>query len=293
MFTQNASHEAYLNRINAVLRYIDGHLAEALTLEDLAAQAGFSPFHFHRIFTGLVGETPNDYLNRLRLEKAANMLLKGPQSITQIAFNCGFSSSAVFARSFRQRFGCPANVYRRGAGQPAAGSTLAVAPPEPFAPALANVQVRYLPAAPVIYVPNLEGYSLEKICEAWARLYKWAGARGLLSPQTHAIGISFDDPQITRVNRCRYYACLTVPGPLPTHQRVGWMEIGAGLYAVSRVSCAAEQIHAIYSTLYGNWLPGSGYQPGDLPTYEIYLQTPEHHPQGLFELEVCIPVAPL
>jgi len=92
----------YIARINRVLDYIDVHLDEALPLEALARVACFSPFHFHRIFGAMVGEAPTPYVKRVRLEKAASLLLKNPeQSITDIALRCGFSSSASFARAFR------------------------------------------------------------------------------------------------------------------------------------------------------------------------------------------------
>jgi AraC family transcriptional regulator len=290
MLTPPSAQEQYRARLEQVITFLAAHLAEPLSLETLAGVAGFSPYHFHRIFSGLLGETPGDALNRLRLERAANLLLKSPQSVTAIALACGFSSSAAFARSFRQHFGVTASEYRARGGA-AAQSGRPLSAPLPL-PELGAVQVKLLPAIPVIYVANLEGYSIEKICAAWNRLTRWGSARGLLNPHTRAIGVTFDDPHITAANRCRYYACLTVPGKVETGQRVGYMEIGAGLHALAHVTVAAEEIALVYHAIYGHWLPGSGLQPADRPTYEIYLQTPDQHPQGKYELEVCVPVEP-
>jgi AraC family transcriptional regulator len=292
MFTQPSAQEQYQARLEQVITFLAAHLAEPLSLETLAGVAGFSPYHFHRIFSGLLGETPGDALNRLRLERAANLLLKSPQSITAIALVCGFSSSATFARSFRQRFGLTASEYRSQGGATLQTNSDPLSAPIPL-PDLGLVQVKPLPAIPVIYVANLEGYSIEKICAAWNRLMKWGGTRGLLGPQTRAIGVTFDDPLITAANRCRYYACLTVPGKVETGQRVSYMEIGAGLHALAHVTVTAQEISLVYHAMYGQWLPGSGLQPADRPTYEIYLQTPDQHPEGKYELEVCIPVEPL
>jgi AraC family transcriptional regulator len=291
MFTQPSAQEQYRARLEQVITFLAAHLSEPLSLETLAGVAGFSPYHFHRIFSGLLGETPGDFLNRLRLERAANLLLKSPQSITTIALVCGFSSSATFARSFRQHFGLSASEYRDQGGATPQASPAPLSAPIHL-PDLGVVQVKPLPAIPVIYVANLEGYSIEKICAAWNRLTKWGGARGLFDSQTRAIGVTYDDPQITAANRCRYYACLTVPGKVETSQRVGYMEIGAGLHALAHVTVAAQEITRVYHAIYGHWLPGSGLQPTDRPTYEIYLQTPDQHPQGKYELEVCVPVEP-
>jgi AraC family transcriptional regulator len=75
----------------------------------------FSPFHFHRIFSAMVGETLSSFIRRLRLERAASMLIDHPkQTITEIAMACGFSSSASFARAFAERFGMSASELRQG-----------------------------------------------------------------------------------------------------------------------------------------------------------------------------------
>lgn len=113
MMDRNESQHVYRSRINQVVHFIDTHLARKLNLEELARAAFFSPFHFHRLFTGIVGETPNEFVNRLRLEKAANMMqFKSNLSITDIAFQCGFSSSAVFSRSFKARFNLSPTEWR-------------------------------------------------------------------------------------------------------------------------------------------------------------------------------------
>ncbi|MCX6100333.1 MAG: AraC family transcriptional regulator, partial [Candidatus Bipolaricaulota bacterium] len=92
----------YVGRINRVMDYIQAHLAGDLGLESLARVAGFSPFHFHRVFRAVVGETLNDFIRRVRVGAAANRLLGNPrESITEIAVACGYSSPSAFAREFR------------------------------------------------------------------------------------------------------------------------------------------------------------------------------------------------
>ena len=80
----------YQARINRVLDHIEAHLAEELTLDDLARKAGFSRHHFHRIFSGMVGETLGQFIRRIRLEKAAGMLLADPDApVTNVCLDCG------------------------------------------------------------------------------------------------------------------------------------------------------------------------------------------------------------
>ena len=285
--------EVYKKRINRVIDFISTHLAEPLNLNTLAEIASFSPYHFHRIFTALVGETPAEYVLRLRLEWAANLLLKSPQPITRIAMQSGFSTPAVFTRAFRHHFGLPPRIFRYQAENrlPARPS-----PPHPQTSldfVLDPVRVQTLLPLSVIYVASYAGYNLEKICIAWNRLHKWAVLHNLLNAHTRAIGISFDDPRITVHNRCRYYACFTVSTKMDTAQRIGSLEIPGGPYAIFQALCRAEDIQPLYFTIYNQWLPESGYQPGSSFPYEIYLQTPETHPHGLYEMQVCIPVEPI
>jgi AraC family transcriptional regulator len=83
-----------------------------LSLDELASRAGWSPFHLHRAFTRMVGETPKQYTLRLRLEGAAARLLAGDDSIVDVALAAGFSSHAVFTRAFRRYFGRTPAGYR-------------------------------------------------------------------------------------------------------------------------------------------------------------------------------------
>ncbi|MBN1859625.1 helix-turn-helix transcriptional regulator, partial [Candidatus Bipolaricaulota bacterium] len=107
--------QAYVSRVNRVINYIQSHLDGDLRLARLAEIANFSSYHFHRIFHAMVGETPNQFIRRVRVETAAMRLAASPRwSITQIARMCGYSSSSVFAREFREAFGMSATQFRHG-----------------------------------------------------------------------------------------------------------------------------------------------------------------------------------
>jgi len=108
--------EEYVARINRVIDFIDRNLREELSLQKLALVAHFSPFHFHRIFRAIVGEPLNQFIQRIRLEKAAAHLFEWPKkSITDIAFDCGFTSSSSFARAFKDYFHMSATEWRESA----------------------------------------------------------------------------------------------------------------------------------------------------------------------------------
>jgi AraC family transcriptional regulator len=95
----------YISRINKAFDYIDSNIEKPMTLEELAAVANFSKFHFNRIFQSIVGEPPFRFILRVRLEKAASMILTNKnESISNIAFKFGFSDISVFSRNFKSQF---------------------------------------------------------------------------------------------------------------------------------------------------------------------------------------------
>ena len=103
----------YAQRINRVIDYLSENLDRQVKLEELAKVACFSEFHFHRIFRAVSGETLNNFTNRLRLEKAARLLRYSDQSLTDIALDCGFSSSATFSRAFRSGYDTSPSWFRK------------------------------------------------------------------------------------------------------------------------------------------------------------------------------------
>src|SRR5215470_3670881 len=110
--TRSTTALTYVQRVNRAIDHVVGHLDEPLRLRDLARVALLSPFHFHRMFQALVGSTPADFVQRLRLEKALAMLAHPrPPSLTAIALACGFSSSSDFSRCFKRRFGVPPSSF--------------------------------------------------------------------------------------------------------------------------------------------------------------------------------------
>ena len=109
----NYLRQEYTARVDRVIDYIEANISQDLSLQELADVAHFSPYHFHRIFRAMVGETLNDFIQRVRIERAASRLVQNPkQTVTQIAFECGFSGSSAFAREFRNAFGMSASSWR-------------------------------------------------------------------------------------------------------------------------------------------------------------------------------------
>ena len=103
----------YLDAVTRVLRQLVAQLDDSADLAALARLAQLSPFHFHRIFRGMVGETALELLRRLRLERAAHMLRHSDLPVTQIAFTAGYETHEAFTRAFRAVFGEAPSGFRQ------------------------------------------------------------------------------------------------------------------------------------------------------------------------------------
>lgn len=114
--TPLAERAGYVARFNSVVDYSDAHLAEPLDLHTLATVAHFSPWHFHRLFQAMMGETLAERVRRRRLEAAASLLLASPPAPVQaVALDTGFGSPEVFTRTFKSHFGVTPSAWRQGA----------------------------------------------------------------------------------------------------------------------------------------------------------------------------------
>src|SRR5512145_463122 len=113
MVTEIQNLQNYSARIEAVKHYIGEHIDEALNREVLAAVAGFSVPHFHRLFMACQGEKLASYVRRVRLERAGRKLRMGAVDITEVALAAGYETHAAFSKAFKQRFGFSPSEFRQ------------------------------------------------------------------------------------------------------------------------------------------------------------------------------------
>jgi len=280
---QTTEHD-YHERILRVLLHIQRSLDQALSLDELASISYFSPYHFHRIFKGMVGESVMQHVRRLRLERAAIRLLHTQQSVTQIAFDAGYEALEAFSRSFRTMFGTSPSRYRadrRKARPPEVASGIHFSPEQSidqFSPQTEggrsmDVRVEHLKPRRVAFLRHVGPYG--DVGKAWEKLMAWAGPRGLLGPTAACFGICHDDPDVTPADKIRYDACLPVGPDFEAEGEVGVQEIAGGDYAITRHVGPYENLTDTYGGLCGKWLPNSGREIRDAPPFEAYLNNPQ------------------
>lgn len=99
--------------IERAIGFINENYAQPLQLEDLSKHVSLSPIYFHTSFKAATGRTPHQYLNEVRIKKAANLLVSTDLSLSQIAYECGFSSQSYFSYSFKKTMGLTPRDYMR------------------------------------------------------------------------------------------------------------------------------------------------------------------------------------
>lgn len=103
----------YKEIIQESIDYIENNIKEKILLEDLAKMAFLSKFHYHRIFSTIVGETVMDYVRKRRLSEAAKELVESNEKIINIALKYQFSSQESFTRAFKKMFDISPGEFRR------------------------------------------------------------------------------------------------------------------------------------------------------------------------------------
>jgi AraC family transcriptional regulator len=281
-------------------------LDEAIDLTALARGAALSPFHFHRVFRGMVGETPLEMHRRLRLERAASQLLQSDAAVTTIAFDAGYETHEAFTRAFRQAYGESPSAFRQsaaetgGCGRPAQ-TQLAARSGIHFSPTATHLDIRFtkgeitmnvtvedMPELRVATVHHVGPYN--RISEAFARLGTIVGPAGLLREGAIMLAIYHDDPEATPAEQLQSDAGITVPKSVSLPGGVDEIALPAGKYARTTHVGHYETLGDTWSRFMGEWLPASGKRVGSGSSYEVYRNNPSNAAPEDLRTDLYLPV---
>ena len=314
----------YIGRVNQVIDYIEANLHRSFTLDELASVAHFSKFHFHRLFLSLMGETLFRFIQRVRLERAANRLVFEPDStVTAVGLDVGFSSTASFSKSFKEHFKISPSEWRRKSlygNQLQSNSNLGQRGSnqlKDYADTLVYlgihngtqkwelsakgstrmIEVYERPATEAVYVRHIGPYQqdVDLFENLNKKLFAWAAPRGLVDyRKTEYFIIAHDDPDITDNEKLRISVCLTVDKDVEVDGMIGKMKVPGGSYAHIKFQLKPADIGSAWNWIYGCWLPISGFIPDDRPCLERYpLDGSYCGADEPVDFEICIPVKPL
>jgi len=296
----------YDNRINRVVDYIQSNLDAPLSIGDLSKVACFSEFHFNRVFKVVMGESVYKFVQRLRLEKSANLLLSKPNlPVTEIALSCGFATPSSFAKSFKNHFKVSAtewrdrsrSLYEEIKSVAVDQGSMSIVKGSPVWTFYINdsprqVVLEDLAPFQVAYVRNVGPYKSDAdlFHSLNSQLFQWAVPRGYVHENTVTLNIYHDSPEVTDEGKLRVMVAIPVEGPVEPHDSIGVTKVSGGKYATCRFLLKEDGFAEAWSWIFSVWLRYSGYQVDDRETFERCLGDKHIDGEHFYDVEICIPV---
>lgn len=281
-------------RIDVVLDYIIKNLHQESSLETLAAVANYSPFHFQKVFTSIMGESPKQYVKRLRIENAAHSLIIHPhKSVLEISIECGYSSPSVFSRAVNSHFGCSpemfrhhshaerARLYRMKHGIEVHEEIMLAHLQPPEIDAL-EVSVKRTAEVKGIYVmAPFDDH--QKITEAFGDIVRMATTHDLSFRPEDVFGI------ITP-HQGNIYKAFIALGDQPVPSRFMQITIPAGKFATFKLQGGRDATIQAAQAFYKHWLPESGYRLAGVSGFELFVGNPAATPYEELIRELYAPI---
>ena len=276
-----------------VLAHIQAHLDEDLSLDQMAGKAALSSYHFHRLFHRTIGETPKQYTQRLRLERAAFHLKIQDATILEIALNLGFRAPETFTRAFKRWFGVTPKQYRTSYGRSLhqeMQSDATILNKLATEASYSRVTIQKLKPMPVAFIRQLGAY-IEVDAKQYNQLIDWADANGLYTGDNLLLGVGHDDPNITPTEKVRFDACLSVPEPFLPQNNIGFQTLPGGHFAtLTYIGPWGAGLEQAYGILFQQLMQKENIEIIGLPAIEIYRSTRINPDYALNETDIYIPV---
>jgi AraC family transcriptional regulator len=296
----------YTERINSAIDWISQHFDEPVSLDQVAAIANFSPYHFHRVFRAHTGETLNVFITRVRLERSVLLMRTARgKPLTAIALEAGFASSSNFCRVFKAHYGVsPAKANldvllegRKNQQDVKAARDYALAMPRsgcPISKAKPTIRVERWREIRLAYVRVIGGYlNPQALIDGYHAIEAWADRHGIDRATSQLIGMSMDDPDIVPLRKCRYDFCRTVTLKPPSRTGASYTALPACDWAIAECKGDMGDVEHVWNYLFREWLPASAWQPAAIPVLEIFNKRPEETGWDRFDMHCCVPIKPL
>ncbi|MGA7780867.1 MAG: GyrI-like domain-containing protein [Paraburkholderia sp.] len=284
----------YHRRIARVVEAILADPGAPHTLDSLAAVAHLSPFHFHRIYRALTGESVVETVQRVRLARAAHRLTVADDPVGDVAANVGYESPQAFSRAFRGFAGVSPSAFqmrqKRLITPWADAAPSATAGPVPKRTDAPHVELVELAPFDVLCLrhhgpPATISQTFRTLRKLWPQLVG-DGTAGRYDGPT--LGICSGDSE--EPASFSYLAGIIPSTPIESAGAFEIVRVEGGLYATHRLIGPYALIAPTFQALFGGWLPHSGYEPDDRPALEFYRDLPSPDPRHERVTDLMIPL---
>ena len=298
----------YRQAVMKVQHYINLNLTGDVSLETLAGIANYSPFHFQKIFTEAVTETPKQYVIRLRLERAAHHLKIFPNlAINKIASGCGFSSDSIFSRAFKNYFGISADAFRKLPDSkmqemkqnrnqfPHGQETPWITPISDIREIIETVKISATPDIKTLFSFQIACIQTtlshrENISFAFKSLIQWAFPKNLISASTKYYGICLDIPYLTPPEKCRYLCGIDLNSGIKPTSGIVILSFNKGLYINYKIKGDINETLNSLIALNHNYIDTMGYSISEMICYEQFEESPANKPYEKINRTLLIPI---
>jgi AraC family transcriptional regulator len=270
----------WTERLLPAFDLLSSRLNDPPSLEELATVAGFSTFHFHRIWRALLGEPVSQTVTRLRIASAQLKLHDAGTNVTRVAMDVGFATPQSFARAFRRVAGISPTEFASGEHEQFGVDAVRTA----------EVQVELRPSRRLVAIRR-NGGSYQELNALFGQVWSFAEQRKALDVLQGIYGLPLDDPLSVPVSQLRYDACLDIGEDVtlaaPFHEVI----LPAGPYARIR-QFGSYELEAADQTLI-EWAIWSNRKPSDFPTIHLFHDDPETVPQDQWRADAMVLLEPV
>jgi AraC family transcriptional regulator len=287
----------YLDRLERASLYIEEHLGSEITLADAAGAAAMSPYHFHRVFSAVLGEPLGDYIRRRRLTEAARRLLGAKRSVLDIALDVGFESHEGFTRAFKRLYGLSPTDFRRRGVLPLVCQRPAIdrAALDHYTRGLGHEPVMMEKPGMTLFGLEIGGHiTTAKIEGLWRVLAKELADRQEWFDSSAVYGVSdyLERSDVTRAS-CKtgfsYFAGVRPRGEGRPTGRFVRKELAGRGYAVFSHAAPVARLEDTYRYIYGTWILRSGRTLVGAPEVQRFALSRKRSPE-VQSAEIWIPV---
>jgi AraC family transcriptional regulator len=299
---------SYQRAVELAIAEIVANLDSALDFHELARRAAMSPFHFHRVFRGMVGETPLEMHRRLRLERAAWTLKNDATPVTRVAMDAGYDTHEAFTRVFNSHYGHSPSAYRQQTQLPTAGcarvldielraqSGIHFSPELDLSPLTPHFTETLVMHVNIVTLGSQRVAALRhngpylQIGNTFGRLGALCEQAQLLGPESAMVALFYDDPETTPEAELKSDAGMVVSKAAVIPASLSEVALPAGKYAVTVHAGPYRNLPDTWARFMGQWLPQSGMQMGEGTPFEKYLNTPMDTAESELRTELYLPL---
>lgn len=256
---------SYQKRINRMVIYITEHLDENPSLETLSEEAGFSPYHFHRIAKAFLGETIGNFIVRKRVETAARLLKETDLPVSEIAYQVGYDVPSSLSKAFKLFYGMTPNEYRKN-------KINLIMEDVKHNPTLKlEERVEVIKPKKAICFSMCGDYLTCDYPKGFALLMEYAAKKKLNLAGAEFLAIYYDDPCVTESGKQHADVCLATSEPLEATDSLKVKEIAGGKYAIYLYKGTYKKLGSVYDTVFRKYIPEGNFEVDDRPIFEVYL----------------------